>query len=95
MPYPGFDATVSPARGREATHSASQRLVIDFSTDPPRAAAVVPGGQSGDPLHPRFYDNQLDAFVNFEYYPIRLPASPSDLPDSVVTGRSTLTPPAP
>ncbi|PEN15164.1 hypothetical protein CRI94_02450 [Longibacter salinarum] len=92
MPYPGFDATVSPARGREATHSASQRFVIDFSVDPPRAVAVVPGGQSGNPLHPRFYDDQLDEYVNFEYFPVRFPASPSDLPDSLITGRSSLQP---
>jgi len=94
MPYPGFDATVSPARGRETTHSASQRLVIDFSVDPPRAVAVIPGGQSGDPLHPSHYDDQLDAYLQFEYYPVRFPATPSDLPDSLVTQRSTLQPAA-
>lgn len=92
FPYPGFSSTVSPARGRTATHSASQRLIVDFSTDPPRALGVIPGGQSGNPLDPRFYDDQLDAYVNFRYYPLHLPQRPSDLPDSLVTRRTTLRP---
>ncbi len=92
MPYPGFDATVSPARGRQATHSASQRLIVDFSSSPPRAFGVVPGGQSGDPLHPRFYDDQLGAYLAFEYYPLHLPLTPDALSDSLVTQRATLRP---
>lgn len=92
MPYPGFEATVSPARGREATHSASQRVVVDFSEDEPRAYGVLPGGQSGDPLHPRHYDDQINTYVNFGYYRLRMPLVPEDLPDSTITGRMSMTP---
>ncbi len=92
MPYPGFDATVSPARGRQATHSASQRLVVDFSGETTRAYGVVPGGQSGNPLHPSHYDDQLDAYVNFELYDLHLPRTPSEIPDSTITGTVSMSP---
>jgi penicillin amidase len=92
MPYPGFDATVSPARGRQATHSASQRLVIDFSGETTRAYGVVPGGQSGNPLHPSYYDDQLDTYVNFELYPLHLPETPGAIPDSTTTGTLSISP---
>ena len=90
--YPGFDATVSPARGREATHSASQRLIVDFSGETTHAYGVLPGGQSGDPLHPKHYDDQLDAYVNFELYPLNLPATPDEIPDSTVTRTLSMSP---
>mgnify|MGYP006273199611 CR=1 FL=1 len=90
--YPGFASTVSPARGDTATHSASQRVVIDFSTDPPTGWGVVPGGQSGNPLDPRFYDAHLDTYLNFDYHRLRRPAAPDALPDSLVTRRQRLTP---
>jgi len=92
MPYPGFDATVSPARGREATHSASQRLIVDFSGETTRAYGVVPGGQSGNPLHPSHYDDQLDAYVNFELYDLHLPRTPREIPDSTITGTVSMSP---
>ena len=90
--YPGFAATVSPARGDTATHSASQRLVVDFSTSPPTGWGVVPGGQSGNPLDPQFYDAHLSTYLTFGYYRLRRPAAPEALPDSVVTRQQTLAP---
>jgi len=89
MEYPGFSSTVSPAGGRRATHSASQRLIVDFSTTPPQAYGVVPGGQSGNPLHPTHYDAQLSAYVNFEYFDLLKPDAPADLPDDR-TGPKTI-----
>ena len=89
MEYPGFASTVSPARGRRATHSASQRLIIDFSETPPEAYGVVPGGQSGNPLHPTHYDAQLSAYVNFEYFDLLKPDAPADLPPDR-TGPTTI-----
>lgn len=74
--YPGFDATVSPARGRTATHSASWRMVVDFSTAPPVGYGVYPGGQSGNPFHPTHYDGHLDTYLNFEHYRLRTPPTP-------------------
>ena len=90
--YPGFDATLSPARGRRVTHSASQRVIIDFSTSPPTGIGVVPGGQSGRPLDPSFYDTQLPAYLDFEYFRYRTPPSPSRFPADAVRARSTLVP---
>jgi penicillin amidase len=92
FPYPGFAATVSPARGDTATHSASQRLIVDFSTNPPSGIGVVPGGQSGNPLHPQYYDTQIPAYVDFEYFDLRRPSTPADLPDDTVSRRTVLTP---
>ena len=92
LPYPGFASTVSPARGDTATHSASQRLIVDFSTDPPTGIGVVPGGQSGDPLDPQYYDTQIPAYVDFRYVPLRRPAAPEALPEDAVTRRTTFVP---
>lgn len=90
--YPGFASTLSPAAGRTVTHSASQRVIIDFSTRPPTGRGVYPGGQSGRPLDPYFYDTQLPSYLNFEYFDLRTPQAPSDLPAEVVRARRTLTP---
>jgi penicillin amidase len=90
--YPGFAATLSPARGRTVTHSASQRVVIDFSTTPPTGYGVYPGGQSGRPLDPYFYDTQLPTYLDFEYFPLRTPGSPSAVPAGQIRSRRTLVP---
>ena len=71
MPYPGWKETLSPARGMEATHSASWRVVVDFSNGIPSAWGVYPGGQSGNPFS-RHYDAHVDTFVSFGYYALDL-----------------------
>jgi len=93
--YPGFAATLSPGRGRTVTHSASQRVIIDFSTTPPAGRGIYPGGQSGRPLDPTFYDGQLPAYLNFEYAAFRTPRSPSALADDQVRSTRILEPPQP
>ncbi|WP_022834620.1 penicillin acylase family protein [Salisaeta longa] len=89
--YPGFASTVSPARDTLTTHSASQRLVVDFSTTPPTAHGLVPGGQSGHPLSAH-YGTSLTPYVNFDYVRLDLAATPAGLPDSLVRQRATLRP---
>lgn len=86
--YPGFRSTVSPAGGRPTTHSASQRLIVDFSQSPPEGIEVYPGGQSGDPLDARFYDLHIPTYLSFRYYDLLTPAAPEDL--SATQVRSTL-----
>ena len=86
--FPGFASTVLQAPGNPVTHSASQRVIVDFSTTVPTGYGVVPGGQSGRPLDPNFYDTQIPAYLNFEYFRLRTPASPSGLDGENV--RSTL-----
>ena len=90
--YPGFENTLSPAAGHTVSHSASQRVIVDFSTRPPRGYGVYPGGQSGRPLDPRFYDTQVPAYLNFEYFPLRLPASPAALPSERTRSTRVLRP---
>ena len=81
---PGFASTLWPSRGRTATHSASQRVLIDFSTTPPTGRGVYPGGQSGRPLDPEAYDNQIGTYLNGDYFEYRMPAEPSDLDPTTV-----------
>ncbi|RMF59611.1 MAG: hypothetical protein D6746_08070, partial [Bacteroidetes bacterium] len=76
--YPGFDATLSPAAGRVTTHSASWRVVVDFSKQPPVGYGVYPGGQSGNPFSPH-YDAFLDSYLSFRHYPLHKPTRPEEL----------------
>lgn len=87
FPWPGFDATLSPGGDRPTTHSASWRVVVDFSQSPPQGYGIYPGGQSGNPFSP-FYDLQLADYMAFRHYPLHKPAHPEDLPTT--TARITL-----
>lgn len=90
--YPGFEATVSPAGGRPTTSSASWRVVVDFSTSPPVGYGVYPGGQSGDPFDPDFYDAHLSTYLDFEHYRLLKPTTPDELPADQVEGQIELLP---
>ena len=92
FPYPGFEATVSPARGRTATHSASWRVVIDFSTSPPTGYGVYPGGQSGNPFDPALYDGHIDTYLQFEHYRLLNPSQPADFALDAVESTVDLVP---
>ena len=94
-PYeiPGFANTLSPGGGRPVTHSASQRVIVDFSTTPPTGYGVYPGGQSGRPLDPYFYDTQVPTYLDFEYFPLRTAPSPSAFPREQVRAKLRLRPP--
>jgi penicillin amidase len=72
--YPGFANTLSPAAGRTTTNSASWRMIVDFSSSPPVAFGVYPGGQSGNPFS-RHYDSQVAMFTHFGYYRLGFPGS--------------------
>ena len=67
--YPGYANTVSPARGRTVVHSASWRMVADFSQGKPIVHGVYPGGPSGNPFS-AFYDVQIPTFLAFGYYDV-------------------------
>jgi penicillin amidase len=87
--FPGFASTVLQAPGNPVTHTASQRVIVDFSTTPPTGYGVVPGGQRGTPLDPAFYDTQIPTFLDGEYFDLRTPATPPSL--QAPGTRSTLT----
>lgn len=77
--YPGFASTLSPARSRTTTHSASWRVVVDFSTDTPTGYGVYPGGQSGNPFS-EHYDAHLDHYLSFKHYSLLRPSSAQGIP---------------
>lgn len=89
--FPGFAETLSPASGFEATHSASWRMVVDFSQTPPQGWGVYPGGQSGNPFS-HFYDLHLPAYVAFEHYALFRPATAGAIPAARVLSTLRLTP---
>jgi len=74
--FPGTGSTVLQAPGNPVTHTASQRVIVDFSTIPPTGHGVVPGGQRGNPLDPAFYDTQIPTFLDGRYFDLWTPASP-------------------
>lgn len=78
FPFPGYSETLSPAPSNPTYWSASWRVVVDFSTSPPQAWGVYPGGQSGNPFS-KLYDDHLQKYVDFDYYRLKLPTSPSEM----------------
>ncbi len=89
--YPGFRNTVSPARGYTATHSASWRMVVDFSQQPPQGYGVYPGGQQGNPFG-RWYDSAVETYLAFDHYRLYNAPSPDSLAPEQRTSQLTLTP---
>jgi len=87
--FPGAASTVLQAPGNPISHTASQRVIIDFSTSPPSGYGVVPGGQRGRPLDPAFYDTQIPAFLEGRYFSFSLPARPGKVE---ARSKMTLTP---
>lgn len=87
--YPGFEATLSPGADLTTTHSASWRVIVDFSHRPPTGYGVYPGGQSGAPFS-RYYDMHVARYVDFSYYPLQKPDRPQAI--EAVTSRLRLVP---
>lgn len=79
FPYPGMTESLSPGGGSPTTHSGSWRVVVDFSTSPPQAWGVYPGGQSGNPFSRR-YDAFLPTYLAFEHFRLVRPASADAFP---------------
>jgi penicillin amidase len=91
FPYPGFANTLSPAAQRTTTESASWRMIVDFSTSPPEAVGVYPGGQSGNPFSVHYADN-IAMFLHFGYYDLPRPATPEQVGPLDETTLLSLTP---
>ena len=89
--YPGFANTLSPASNRETTHSASWRVVVDFSTPKPTGYGVYPGGQSGNPFSVN-YDSHIEKYLAFEYFELLKPETIEDMEDGQISSRITLSP---
>ena len=84
--YPGYDETLGPGDGLEVTHSASWRMVVDFSVDPPKGIGMYAGGQSGNPLS-AYYDLHIQDYLKYNYYVLQRPEMPGNLQEvsSVLT----------
>lgn len=78
-PYPGMAESLSPGGGSPTTHSGSWRVVVDFSTSPPQAWGVYPGGQSGNPFSRR-YDAFVPTYLAFEHFRLVRPESAEAFP---------------
>lgn len=89
--YPGFANTLSPAADRQTTHSASWRMVVDFSATPPAGFGVYPGGQSGNPFSPN-YDRHVDTYLSFSYFPLLKPDSIENFLEGQISSTIALSP---
>ncbi len=56
-----------------------------------RAWTIYPGGQSGNPLSPRYAD-RIGKWVGGELEPVRFPRDPSDLETGSIVSEIRLTP---
>jgi penicillin amidase len=72
----GGPGTLAPSAG-SGTHSASWRMVVELGPEL-RAWATYPGGQSGNPVSPRYRD-RVEGWAKGELEPVRIPAMPEHL----------------
>lgn len=90
IPHAGGPGTLNPLYGPRGTEGASWRMVVELGPEV-TARGVYPGGQSGNPVSPR-YDDRLPAWKSGELADLRFPRRPSDLPDDRVTAVLVLRP---
>jgi penicillin G amidase len=76
IPVQGGPGTLAPSAGA-GTHSASWRMVVELGPEL-RAWATYPGGQSGNPMSPRYRD-RIDGWAKGELEAVRIPAVPAQL----------------
>jgi penicillin amidase len=87
LPVQGGPSTLSPSSG-SGTHGASWRMVVELGPEV-RAWGTYPGGQSGDPLSPRYKD-RLPLWLEGRLDSLRVPRTPEELAGGAAT--LTLTP---
>jgi penicillin G amidase len=76
IPVQGGPGTLAPSAG-SGTHSASWRMVVELGPAL-RAWTTYPGGQSGNPVSPRYRD-RIERWARGELEPVRFPAAPAQL----------------
>ena len=82
----GGNRGIVNATGRN--HGPSWRMIVELA-EKPKAWAIYPGGQSGNPGS-RFYDNMIDDWAEGEYFEVLYMPSP-DTPDDRILFTQTLT----
>jgi len=85
LPVQGGPSTLSPSSGT-GVWGPSWRMVVELG-DTVRAWTTYPGGQSGNPVSPR-YDDRIAEWVAGELKPALFPGTPGQLPAERV--RATL-----
>ena len=89
LPVQGGPGTLTPSSG-SGTHSASWRMVVELGPEL-RAWATYPGGQSGNPVSPRYRD-RIPLWTKGELEPVRFPSSPAQLDSTHRSATLTLHP---
>ncbi len=92
IPVQGGVSTLSPSSGT-GTHSASWRMVVELGPDI-HAWATYPGGQSGNPVSPRYKD-RIPLWANGTLEPIHFPRDEKGLVAAQRGAELTLTPARP
>ena len=87
VPVLGGPSTLNPTGGQ---FGASWRMVVELGDDV-RGWAVYPGGQSGNPLSPRYLD-RLDTWTKGELDTLIVPRDMQSLPRASLSGRLHLGP---
>jgi penicillin amidase len=90
LPVQGGPATLSPSSGG-GTHGSSWRMVVELGPEL-EAWSTYPGGQSGNPVSPRYRD-RIPLWLNGELEPVRLPRTSDALAPAQRSAQLTLLPP--
>jgi penicillin amidase len=88
IPVQGGPSTLSPSSG-EGRFGASWRMVVELGPEV-RAWTIYPGGQSGNPLSPRYAD-RIARWSAGELEPALVPRDEAAIPPGRLTARLTLT----
>jgi penicillin amidase len=89
LAVPGGRATLSPMSG-DGTQGASWRMVVDLGPELV-ALGTYPGGQSGNPVSPRYLD-RLGTWMAGRLDTLRTPRTPADLAADQISATLTLVP---
>jgi penicillin amidase len=89
IPVQGGNGNLNPSSGNGA-HGASWRMVVELG-DPVTAAAIYPGGQSGNPASRRYTD-RIPAWAAGELDSVLFPPTPDALPAHRIASRMILRP---
>jgi penicillin amidase len=76
LSVPSGPSTISPSSG-DGTHSSSWRMVVELGPEV-RGFGVYPGGQSGNPVSPRYQD-RLPRWLSGDLDTLRFPRTAGDL----------------
>jgi penicillin amidase len=89
IPVQGGSGTLNPSSGT-GVHGASWRLVVELAPEL-RAWGIYPGGQSANPVSPRYRD-RIDAWSRGTLDSLRIPRRPPDLAGRHRSGTLVLVP---